>query len=271
MSPSVVKVSQGRPKSHGCVPSNSGVERRTWWIDVRYREWTQTIVLTDPFTPDQQEQLRWYLEDYAEKEPFEATRAEKVFQNLTAYGKELAEQLRINQVIPSGHRLILEIEVGKHASTIHQLHWEVLEDVELWPQDGRPKEVSVTRILSDTPACPNQGISSFANLPTFNVLLVASRPRRFDINHRLISRILVYIIDKLPTTAFPINLQIVRPSTWDAFESHLRRYEPGYFHLIHFDMHGDVRVIDGEERYIPSNTFVDAKRRATLYSNVQSR
>ena len=42
-----------------------------------------------------------------------------------------------------------------------------------------------------------------------------------------------------------LNLEVVRPGTWEALKQHLEKshriHGRGYFHMIHFDVHGKVK------------------------------
>jgi hypothetical protein len=92
---------------------------------------------------------------------------------------------------------------------------------------------------------------------TLNILLVIGRdtsqnPLTYDdVNPFLATDALVKIQNSLGDVRSPVelNIEIVRPSTLEAFAEHLQRAEdthgPGYFHLVHFDMHGEVRARPG--------------------------
>lgn len=43
------------------------------------------------------------------------------------------------------------------------------------------------------------------------------------------------------TAPYSIDLTVVRPGTLAALHSYLRQKPRGYYHIVHFDVHGDVK------------------------------
>jgi hypothetical protein len=75
---------------------------------------------------------------------------------------------------------------------------------------------------------------------TLNILLIVARPRtKQDVSYRTISRPLV---EGLRTANLHTRVDIVRPGTYQALFDHLENirtaHGPGYYHVIHFDVHG---------------------------------
>jgi hypothetical protein len=142
-------------------------DRLVWGVLLSVSDTTEArcIQLHDPATTSDREEFRWYLELYAQQDPLSVTRARKAAESLQQYSQELFAQLQIVGVLeslfpeasPPKLRVCLEIlekqldgEVSKR--TVHQIFWELLEDVALW----RPfnAEVLVRRLTrrQDGPA-----------------------------------------------------------------------------------------------------------------------
>lgn len=52
-----------------------------------------------PFGPSEEEDLRWYVEDFARFDPFEASRAEKVKASIPRYVRSLVQSLSISDIL----------------------------------------------------------------------------------------------------------------------------------------------------------------------------
>jgi hypothetical protein len=94
---------------------------------------------------------------------------------------------------------------------------------------------------------------------SINILLVVARdtsrnPARYsDVSPSLALGILAKLQDEFRSrsSSARLNIEVVRPGTIQAFEAHLLRSEAlhgaGYFHIVHFDLHGAVREL-GESK-----------------------
>lgn len=170
-----------------------------------------------------------------------------------------------------GRRWYVDIEGcfgGDAESIIHGLHWEALENPEIWPSHLRPclivrRKVQSNDLLTHGPIIAIRSQS-------FRILLVVSHslsqavPTRSGggkvANPRLVARPLADIVRQLTKgmvgTTAPIQLEIVRPGTWKSLQAHLNRRGKGYFHLIHFDVHGKVIHDKARKRDLVSLAFV---------------
>ena len=93
--------------------------------------------------------------------------------------------------------------------------------------------------------------------PTINLLIVVARPRgRGDVGYRTISRPLV---EALQQSQLRVRVEILRPGTYRALVRHLEdvrdRHGPGFYHIIHFDLHGALLAYDEFERGCQANAF----------------
>ncbi|MEM6520657.1 MAG: CHAT domain-containing protein [Cyanobacteria bacterium P01_D01_bin.71] len=78
--------------------------------------------------------------------------------------------------------------------------------------------------------------------PTINLLVVTARPdEERDVNYRTISRPLIEAIQQ---ARVPINVELLRPGTYEALENHLETKSPGYYHIVHFDAHGGLATYE---------------------------
>ena len=74
-----------------------------------------------------------------------------------------------------------------------------------------------------------------ATSATINLLLVTARPSKNDVAYRTISRPLIELIEN---SRLRVNVELLRPGTFEALEKHLEAKGTGYYHIIHFDTHG---------------------------------
>ena len=236
------------------------------------------VPVRDPLSPDQRSTCRWYLEQYVECLPFSVERAEEAELLLESYPEDLLRQLPLREVLASDLKdaptnldsVLLSIEVchgsdegGCSVDTIHRLFWELLEDPELWchPRLAVVVERSVSSPHSDRPSqtdrldCRKQPDGTL----TLNVLVVVARnitqtPSMYDdISPFLATDALIKVQKMLADTRSPIqiSLEIVRPGTFASFVNHLERARTihgkhGYFHVVHFDMHGKIGTRKGK-------------------------
>src|SRR5258706_475352 len=133
----------------------------------------------------------------------------------------------------------------------HALHWEALKDPRL-PQPLVLSAIMVRKNVKSSPIRTTMHPSS-----TINLLVVTARPRnRKDVGYRTISRPLV---DALRQARVPVNIEILHPNTYKTFENHLRRisaqHDVGYYHVIHFDMHGAVLPYEQLEKQPKTNHY----------------
>jgi hypothetical protein len=192
-----------------------------------------------PFTDAQEKELVWYFEEHL-RFPFTGEkRALQAAKSIQDYGEALFAQLFADidlyasyiQAMQSGMQ-DLAFEIIGSPENIHILHWEALKDPKL-PDPFSLRSAMIRRTFK---------ASSFAARtkpsPTLNILLITSRPKEGDdVSYRTISRPLVESMQK---SGIPISIDLVRPGTFRALAEHLDRKGPGYYHILHFDLHGAV-------------------------------
>ena len=136
--------------------------------------------------------------------------------------------------------------------TICRLPWELLESPDHWHiPDPR---VTVRRIVEPAVVGPElERVSSWSTDDSINILLVVARPLTIGASSRYQSVIPSFALSAIQDAQKKsdvrqdtprINLEIVRPGTYKALQEHLQRTTRdkgrGYFHTVHFDLHGRI-------------------------------
>ncbi|EJT79452.1 hypothetical protein GGTG_04536 [Gaeumannomyces tritici R3-111a-1] len=238
-----------------------------WTTEFASSNGRRTVQIADPLlgrgNPASDEDLiKWCLEKHV-REPFEATKADSAGRLIREYGQALALQVSSSGLLPvEGH---LEIEVGTPdggaggpghvVSSLQRLHWEVVEDVTVWPENHKFQSVGVCRTTTSAADTVPAAASAFPQVRTgaeveprarkhFNILLVVSRPGgAADVEYQLVSRCLVDIADRVSKASpdLKVVLEVLRPPTWAAFQARLSEDSARRYDLVHLDMHGAVR------------------------------
>ncbi|HEV8560196.1 MAG TPA: tetratricopeptide repeat protein [Actinophytocola sp.] len=233
-------------------------------VRVTYRDGVAyDVTVTDPASEDVEKLFAWYFEEHLRYPFLDADRRTEAVASLEEYGENLFTQVfggdpgrRYRAFQETGFDNC-RIEISGSAA-FHRLHWEALRDPEL-----------------DTPLALRLPITRRADLhkttfklpdprPTLNILLVTARPNGpRDVGYRTISRPL---LDALRQASMPVTLDLVRPGTWPALRDHLRdvseRRGTGWYHLVHFDVHGAFTESDsvGSGGYLFASEQPDHKQ-----------
>ena len=199
------------------------------------------VTITPPFSTKEENELAWYFEQYLKHPYMDQVRAAQAAKSVQQYGESLFKQVFANPDAYGDYRDALrsgfELQIlGQPA--FHALHWESLKD----PNQGEPLALSQSVVRKplglNRPFQPIQAQTS----PVLNVLLVVARPgERQDVGYRTISRPLVEMVRDVKLR---VNIEILRPATFQALSQHLETVNQeqgkGFYHLIHFDVHGAV-------------------------------
>jgi hypothetical protein len=223
------------------------------------------IAVHDPFTAKEEQHLEWYFEDYLRFPFIKQVEAGAAGKSITTYGETLFQQVFANPDVYTLYRDCLraglqqlQIEIVGH-SEFHRLHWEALKD----PKFAQPLALQATLVRRNIQ--PQSLSLTTRPSPTINVLLVTARPfGKRDVGYRTISRPLV---EGLRRAGLRVRIDILRPGTYKALENHLRavtdRYGVGYYHIVHFDVHGSVLTYEQvqqveEEQWQRANRYLYA-------------
>jgi tetratricopeptide (TPR) repeat protein len=207
-----------------------------------------TVQVTDPADAAGEAELAWYFEEHLRYPFLDKDREQQAVRQIAAYGEALFGQV-FGGDASHDYRSLRErsfdgcrLEISGSAA-LHQLHWEALQDPDL--DSPLAVRVPVTRRVGGQP-------SQFAlpdPRPTVNIVVITARPDGpRDVGYRTISRPL---LDALRTAGLPVTVDLVRPGTWDALREHLRsatkRHGSGWYHIVHFDLHGAFAEHDALE------------------------
>lgn len=228
---------------------------RSWKVFVRNQRTGQEsarFTLEDPFNEHEYQEVRWYVEDFAMRDPFSQARANKATESQLRYGKRLVSAIRpfIDEVLgikpenTSAHSwgaVHLLVAGNGTGSSLHSLLWEIIERVECC---NPPTFFAVTRVAERDPNDEQSilpGKEPSSSEQHFRILYVSARPSlRNDISYRAISRHIWELLKRTDGQHSQILLDFVRPGTWTKFQSVLKDRGKGYYDLVHFDMHGTI-------------------------------
>lgn len=163
-----------------------------------------------------EETIAWDLEVYPHK-PFETTKHDTAAGLLTSYGRHLASQIAAGELIPKQGHLWLQIVTPRRTDkspealgpSLQHLHWEVLEDVSLWPRGFNLTKVGVVRSLTD-------GSRRISNPPLASPLINASLARhRADARHQISKRPAFHHLSNVNPARFHSPAQSTLPVDFD--------------------------------------------------------
>ncbi|BCG65762.1 MAG: hypothetical protein methR_P3618 [Methyloprofundus sp.] len=198
---------------------------------------TYEISIQSPYTAAEEQHLEWYFEEYL-KFPFtEQIKFQKAGASIAEYGENLFEQVfgqrKAYADLQNAMQGPVNIEIIGDTA-FHALHWESLKD----PDSATPMAVhaSLTRQPLNLQSAP--AITNPVATPILRVLLVTSRPHgKHDVAYRTISQPLLAAVRN---SQLPVQIDLLRPATYEALIKHLEDKEPGFYHVLHFDVHGAV-------------------------------
>jgi tetratricopeptide (TPR) repeat protein/nucleoside-triphosphatase THEP1 len=194
------------------------------------------IIITDPFTHQEEEDLEWYFEEWLVFPMTGTVKAERAKNSVKIYGEKLFEQVFQDKKAYSKYQQVknnlsqVQIEIVSKTPEFQALHWEALQD----PDFPRPLAVDCVMLRKSV----NSAVGS-VNLPlspVINLLVVVARPdEEKDAGYRTISRPLVELIEN---GKLRVNVELLRPGTYQALSQHLEAQGANFYHIIHLDMHG---------------------------------
>ncbi len=201
------------------------------------------ITVSDPFAPRQEQELEWYFENWLRYPMLDNVMADRAKTSIREYGEDLFKQVfKSNPDAYVSYREISQdlsqvtIEIESISPEFQAIHWEALQDKE----SAHPLAVETIVIRKSTKS--KKVKIRVKESPTINLLVVTARPGADrDIPHRIISRPLVDVIRK---AKLRVNIEILRPGTYEALAKHLETKGNGYYHIVHFDLHGGLKFYD---------------------------
>ncbi len=214
------------------------------------------VAFIHPFSSTDRESLRWYLEDYLQA-PYAVyeQRGLAVQASLARWGHALFDAVfgpgkQGRDAYLRARERPTELAIISRSSDFLGLPWELLRD----PQKPTPVAldlVSFDRTLQVAgPAVPTPPGEDL------RVLMVIARPSGLaDVGYQIIARPLV---DRLQAVRGNIDLDVLRPPTFEALDSQLKaaRDAGRPYHIVHFDGHGtfgDLRLGSGGQQQFDAN------------------
>jgi hypothetical protein len=196
--------------------------------------------IANPFSEAQETELEWYFEQHLRFPFTDQVRAREVAAGIPGYGERLFRQVfadreafALYKAAAAAGLETLRFEVAG-SFEFHALHWEALKD----PAQPQPLAVYAPILRKTLTTQPLAAVPRPS--PTINLLIVTARPAgRGDVGYRTISRPL---IESLRQADLRVRAEILRPGSYKALVQHLEevkdRHGAGYYHVIHFDVHG---------------------------------
>ena len=210
------------------------------------------VTVSDPFREGEEKQLEWYFEKWLRCPIVDTVKARETAKSIENYGTSLFEQVfRSNPDAYAeyskvkGNLAQLRIEIEGNNPEFQALHWEALRDPNL-PRPLAVDCVMVRKSTRGTAVAAEVAISA-----TINLLLVTARPSKNDVAYRTISRPLIELIEN---SRLRVNVELLRPGTFEALEKHLEAKGTGYYHIIHFDTHGALLSYQQFDRSQPTES-----------------
>jgi tetratricopeptide (TPR) repeat protein len=196
------------------------------------------IRVSDPFAGDKREKaLEWYFEEWIRFSQVDGTIAARAAKSVKEYGVTLFEQVfgpEANSAYQRASGKLSKLEILIEGDPEFQgLHWEAMWDKEM----SRPLAVDCVMVRQRA-VRGRVPLIEREESETLNLLVVTARPgEEKDVGYRTISRLLV---EGISNARVPVNVELVRPGTYEAFVKELASKPEGYYHVVHFDMHGCV-------------------------------
>ncbi len=212
------------------------------------------VTISEPFTPKQEKELEWYFEEWLVYPMLEDVKAKRAAASVKKYGEELFDRVFGDRKAYREYDKLksnlsqLQIEIISKTPEFQALHWEALRDPEL------PRPLAVDCIMLRKTVSPTAVPAKVKESPVINLLVVTARPDEdSDVGYRTISRPLVELIDN---SQLRVNVELLRPATYEALCKHLEEKGEGYYHIIHFDTHGALLSYEKFQQQVETNRYL---------------
>ncbi len=201
-----------------------------------------SIMVSDPFSMQQERDLEFYFEEWI-RFPFDGqVKAQRAAASVKDYGEALFGQVFADAEAYSDYRAAcregltkLSIEIEGESPAFQALHWEALKDPKL------PRPFAVDMVFTRKRFQRGGMAIDLQPSPVINLLVVTARPgEEKDVGYRTISRPL---IDAIERGRLRVNVELLRPGTFEALSAHLEG-KAGFYHIVHFDAHGGLMSYD---------------------------
>ena len=203
------------------------------------------ITVSDPFEAKEEQELEWYFEHWLKRPHLDTVKAARSQESIRRYGEALFEQVFGDRKAYSAFEKVrdclseLQIEI-EGSPAFQALHWEALrEPVELVEERAnQPLAVNCVMVRKTGRVASVQVKAS----PVVNLLVVTARPdEENDVGYRTISRPLM---EAIAQAKLRVKVDILRPGTYEALVKQLAAKGEGYYHIVHFDVHGSLATYE---------------------------
>ncbi|MEP0915245.1 CHAT domain-containing protein [Leptolyngbya sp. DQ-M1] len=206
------------------------------------------ITVSDPFGEQDEKLLEWYFEQWIQCPFTDGTIAKRAAESVRSYGENLFRQVFGDPDAYAAYKSLklseLEIVI-RGEPEFQRLHWEAMRD----PKSARPLAIDCVMVRQKRV----RGRASTRQIEpstVLNLLIVTARPNEErDVGYRTISRPMV---EAIQDGRLPVNVEIVRPGTYKAFLDHLEAKPEGFYHVVHFDLHGGLMDYEQFQKYVPT-------------------
>jgi tetratricopeptide (TPR) repeat protein len=230
--PATIAIREQQPTDKGFAAVLSFDDRTEYQLEI-----------TDPFSPQEEKELEWYFQEWLLSPLTDTAKAKRAAQSIATYGKSLFKQVfHVDFNAYSQYHQLREnlsqvqIEIVSQTPEFQALHWEAIQDPQL-PQPLAVECVMVRKYIRSVPVS-----TAIEPSPVINLLVVTARPDRGDdVGYRTVSRPL---IDAIANSQLRVNVELLRPGTYEALERHLQAKGEGFYHIVHFDAHGALQTFE---------------------------
>ncbi|BDA76398.1 hypothetical protein CAL7716_105640 (plasmid) [Calothrix sp. PCC 7716] len=212
------------------------------------------IQISDPFTPKEEGLCEWYFENWLTYPMLDGVKAQEAKASIARYGESLFNQVFQDRDAYSEYKQLrgnlknVKIEIVGNSPEFHALHWEAIRDKDL------PRPLAVDCVMIRKLARPLAAVgASMSASAVINLLVVIARPdEEHDVGYRTIARPLMEVIQN---SQLPVNVDLLRPGTYESLERHLEIKGAGYYHIIHFDCHGALMTYEDIQAGVKRNRY----------------
>ncbi|WP_254449364.1 CHAT domain-containing protein, partial [Anabaena sp. UHCC 0253] len=212
------------------------------------------ITITDPFTPQEERELEWYFEEWLVYPIVDTVKAERAKNSVKTYGEKLFDQVFQDKKAYSKYQQLknnlgqVQIEIISKTPEFQALHWEALQD----PDFPRPLAVDCVMLRKSVNSAV--GSVNLQTSPVINLLVVVARPdEEKDVGYRTISRPMLELIEN---SQLRVNVELLRPGTYQALSQHLEAKGANFYHIIHLDMHGALLTCEQMQKPSAVNRYL---------------
>jgi hypothetical protein len=233
----------------------------------------ETVEISNPVTPELQEDIRWFIEDFSRKDVLNRDKALDTRNAVRKASESFIKSLRLDDVVEKlandvktmTSTIIIQVEDDlSRPNTLYTLPWEMLEHPSLWPEGAKYDVENAKRLglelvvkrratatkksVAQRRAKRHNGVYNFEvsfsigsikdQYPTYNILVVANRSAsdQHDSDaHMPITQMLHAALAGVDEMIH-VNIEVCRPGSWEAFQKFVGQRKKGYWNVVHLDM-----------------------------------